>query len=111
MTRKKKLVRARREPSANGAAQDGLIKFDVRGGQYDGHTIEMDPLLVKLSAEELERKHRLEIIDGRYQPTAQFAKDLCTSLVEIGYECTPAIAMRAWVVCADYFADLQKKTN
>lgn len=111
-TRRKRTRRtAKKDPSSNGAVvNDGTIGISVRGGQYDGQKIEMDITLLKLASEEMERKHDLPTVDGMTQATTGFAKDLSEALVELGYSCTPAIALRAWVEVCKYFVELQKKT-
>jgi hypothetical protein len=110
----KKVTRRKRpttKPSSNGAVvNDGTIGISVKGGRYDGQTIEMDLTLLKLASEEMERKHDLPTVDGMTQATTGFAKDLSEALVELGYNCTPAIALRAWVEVCKYFVELQKKT-
>ena len=111
-TRRKRTAKTvRKDPSRNGAVvNDGTIAVTVKGGPYDGQTIEMDITLVKLAAEEMERKHDLPTVDGMTQATTGFAKDLSAELVELGYNCTPAIALHAWVKVCQYFVELQKKT-
>ena len=115
MTRKKQPASRsqaqRPQAASNGEIRDGVIRFDIVGGPHDGKSVAMDPLLVKLAAEVLERKHELEVFDGRYQGTPAFAVELSAALEALGYVSTPAIAMHAWVVCAEYFAELQKKTS
>jgi len=83
----------------------------VRGGKHDGKTIEMDPMVVKLAAERLELKHQLEVIEGHTQATAEFAVELSGTLETLGYESTPAIAIRAWQRACEHFATVQKKTR
>jgi len=115
MATKKKVTKQRKRPekteASNGAVYDSTIKMEVKGGPHDGKTIEMDPMLVKLSADALERKHGLESVEGRIQATAGFAADLSKELVTLGYDSTPSIAIGAWVKASEYFAEMQKKTS
>lgn len=104
----KKVTKRSRKPAAerNGHVQDGVIEVKVQGGKLDGKTLTFDPLIVKLTAEGLEAKHKLEEQDGRIIPTADFAAELADSL-----GCTPIVALHVWAKAAEYFYAVQKKTN
>ena len=105
----------RRRPPQNGYITDGTLKIAVKGGEHDGETIEMDLMLLRLAAEESMKEHPLsEVTRDRQkmlEPTAEFAMDLTNRLKRLGYKCSPAIAVNAWLKMCDYFADVQKKTR
>lgn len=101
--------------SQNGYITDGSLKISVKGGDYDGETIEMDLMLLRLASEESIKEHPLREVTRNRQkmlePTAEFAMDLTNRLKRLGYKCSPAIAVNAWLKMCDYFADVQKKTR
>jgi len=107
----KKTTRRKPADSTNGELVDGTLTIAVKGGPYDGQTLEMDALVVRLAAETLVRKHGLKVKDGWIDATAAFSVDLDKALKEVGYKSTPTIAIRAWEIACRLFAELQKKTN
>lgn len=111
----KKVTRKRQPSDSNGQVTvlEGEIVIDVKGGPHDGKTIRMDPLLLMLAAEPLERKHKLEIDDrGFVVASAAFIKDFDAALRnDLGYESTPAVALGAWQAAHEYHAELKKKRS
>jgi len=113
------MARSRRRPAAkdthsdNGhsTVTDTVLTIKVEGGHLDGQEIEMDPMLVRLAADDLVQKHQLEAVDGEWKATPEFVKELSDRLIEMGYRCTPSIAIHAWVRVSQYFAEIQKKTS
>lgn len=96
---------------SNGAVRDGVLRIDVEGGRYHGQTIVIDPLLVLLAAEPLERSHRLEQDGDTLRATPAFIVDLDKAMQDLGYSSTPAIALHAWIHSRAYFHEAQKKTS
>ncbi len=120
MSRKKRITKrpSRRKPTAaaaadsNGEVLDGTLTFQIRGGPHDGKQIEMDAMLLKLACEQQEAAHKLPVDDdGCRRATPEFAVSLNQALIDLGYDCTPTIAVRAWVAVNEYFAAQQKKTS
>ena len=113
------MARSRRRPAAkdshsdNGhsTVKDAVLSIKVEGGELDGQEIEMDVMLVRLASDELARKHNLEVVDGELHATVEFVAELCERIKQIGYPCTPSVAIHAWVKVSEYFAELQKKTS
>jgi len=99
------------KPSSNGAVEDGTLTIDVKGGTYDGQTVIMDLMLLRLCSEEARAKHPLEERDGMVEPTAAFVSALDANLRNLGYKSTPAIAVHAWQKMCEHFATIQKKTK
>jgi len=94
--------------------KDGdTIKVVIDGGAMDGVTLEMDPFLVKLAAEELYEKHGMEAdAQQRLHPTPGFAQDLAERIKSFTHDdMSPRIAIYLWTLASDWWSDLQKKTN
>jgi phenylacetate-coenzyme A ligase PaaK-like adenylate-forming protein len=100
---------AKRKPRSNGHVTDGELAIQVKGGRLDGKTVKMDLTIVKLCSEPLEKD--LEVVDGFLQATPQFAMALNEALQAVGYDCTPTIAVKAWIQACEFFAEQQKKTS
>lgn len=83
---------------SNGIAKDGTLT--LRDGR------KCDALMTRNTAQQLEAKHKLEVIDGFMQPTDPFLLELAESL-----KMTPTIAHDAWVKSCEYFGKAQKKTS
>ena len=104
--------RVRKKPATNGQMiQEGQIIVEVQGGPHDGKTITMDAMLVKLTAERLEKKHQLEVDGDQYVATAKFAKEFAEELEGLGYDSSPSIALAAWGRANQWYVDLKKKTS
>lgn len=113
MAKKKATPRRRRPPAPKPQATvaDGTIETTVQGGPYDGKTLTFDVMMVKLASEPLQTKHKLQTLDGVMHGTPEFAMALSERLKQLGYDCTPAIAIWAWIASCDYLANAQKKTS
>gem|GEM_PF-3043010 len=92
--------------------EDGTLRFKVRSQDGSEREHSIDVLVLRLVCEELEDKHRLPEVDGRYKPSAEFLTELAGRLCGLGVDgCTPSIAYQLWIAGAGGLAALQKKTS
>ena len=76
----------------------GELTFRVRAADGTVTDHKMDLLRLKLTCEECESTHGLEIVDGKIQPTAAFVADLAGRLDEMGVcGCTGTVAWQIWL--------------
>ncbi len=75
--------------------------------------ITFDPLLLLLTCEELEDKHKLPVSEsGKRIATVAFVTELCRALHDIGIAgCTPTLAIRLWQSTSDAVTALKKNTS
>jgi hypothetical protein len=95
-------------PPARSVLESGEIVFHVRRGGECVTEHKVDLLSLKLTCEECEQSHGLQIADGRIQPTAAFLRDLAGRIQELGVEnCTPTTAWQMWLAAAEAMAELK----
>lgn len=93
---------------------DGQLHFKVRNrgtGEETAHSI--DVLLLRLTCEECEAGHNLQVNDrGQYIATAAFLTDLAARLDGMGVAgCTPSIALQLWSASVREIESLKKNTS
>lgn len=92
--------------------QSGILKFNVVDAAGQRTPGEIDVMVLKLTCEELEQRHNLNIVDDKYVPTPQFLFDLSESLKTLGVpSCTPTMAMQLWIAAGAGMEDLKKNTG
>jgi hypothetical protein len=87
---------------------DGTLRFRVRRRDGSETVHDVDLLLLKVTCEQLEDQHQLQVKNGRIQPTADFLKDLASQLGGCGLDgCTPTLAWQAWIAATEAMATLK----
>lgn len=92
---------------------DGLLTFTILNretGESAKHSL--DVLLLRLTCQECESLHNLQVEDGSYVVTAAYLADLTARIAGLGVpECTASIAYQLWGASVREIDSLQKKTN
>ena len=98
--------------STDAVLSDGMLQFTIRRNGEPDASVTLDLLELKLACESCEKKHKLEVVDGKLVGTVPFFRDLATALTECGLErCTSALAWQVWVAVATQFRELKKSIN
>lgn len=94
------------------AINDGQLTLRVKRAEGEETRHVVDLLLLKLTCEQCEERHKLTEKDGRLSPTPEFLTELAAMLSGIGLErCTPTLAWQAWVAASDAMAMLKKSMS
>jgi len=93
--------------------EDGLLRFTILNretGESVNHSL--DVLLLRLTCQECEALHNLQVENGSYVVTAAYLADLTSRIAGLGVpECTASIAYQLWGASVREIDALQKKTN
>lgn len=93
--------------------EDGLLRFTIlnsKTGESVNHSL--DVLLLRLTCQECEAMHNLQVENGSYVVTAAYLADLTARIADLGVpECTASIAYQLWGASVREIDTLQKKTN
>lgn len=85
-------------PPRYAVLESGELIFRVRRPDGSETDHQIDLLSLKLTCEETEQVHNLQVKDGAIAPTAAFLADLAARFVELGVaDCTPTIAYQMWL--------------
>jgi len=88
--------------------ESGELVFRVRRSGECVTEHHVDLLALKLTCEECEQAHGLQITDGRVQPTSAFLLDLAGRIQELGVDgCTPTTAWQMWMAAAEAMTELK----
>lgn len=90
---------------------DGLLRFDFRcRGETTPH--EIDVLILRLTCEECEQTHGLQVKEGSYVATAAFLTDLAGRIAALGVAgCTPSLAYQLWGASVAHVEALKKNMS
>lgn len=94
------------------AFHDGSFKFGIK--LPDGTVFEqtVDLILAKITCEECERRHNLQIVDGALEYTSDFLMDLTGSFTRIGLQnITVSVAFQLWHNVSAKIIQLKKNMN
>ena len=91
---------------------DGSLAFRVKRADGSEQALSIDLLILKLTCQQCEEDHDLQVVNGRINPTPRFLKDLAERLGEFGVtNCTPSLAWQLWLASIEQMEQLKKTTS